>query len=118
MARCSAVWPTEPRAFMTSASVFHSFVFSSSLKSWSTVVGLVPSKRTRTLSFFFMSDSQSAVILSGAKLQRSGQGPRGQAFNLRSDVRADAVHSPRYFASLKMTMTTDYLVRLNLPVKR
>jgi len=31
-----------------------------------------------------MSDSQSAVILSGAKLQRSGQGPRGQAFNLRS----------------------------------
>src|SRR5215469_698083 len=53
MARCSAVWPNEPSAFITSASVFHSFVFSSSLKSWSTVVGLVPSNRTRTFSFFF-----------------------------------------------------------------
>src|SRR5215467_7316220 len=53
MARCSALWPIAPSAFITSASVFHSFVFSSSLKSWSTVVGLVPSNRTRTLSFFF-----------------------------------------------------------------
>src|SRR4029453_1865972 len=53
MARCSGVWPNVPSAFMTSASVFHSLVFSSSLKSWSTVVGLVPSNRTRTLSFFF-----------------------------------------------------------------
>src|SRR5215813_10306616 len=53
MARCSAVWPNEPSAFVTSASVFHSFVFSSSLKSWSTVVGLVPSNRTRTFNFFF-----------------------------------------------------------------
>src|SRR6266567_6244505 len=116
MARCSGVCPNASSAFITFASVFHSFVFSSSLKSWSILVGLVPSKSTRTLSFFFMSYSQSTVILSGAKLQRSGQGPRGQAFNLRSDVRADAVHSPRYFASLNMTMTTDYLVRLNLPV--
>src|SRR3954447_6766926 len=54
MARCSGVWPNVPSAFITSASVFQSFVFSSSLKSWSTVVGLVPSNRTRTLSFFFM----------------------------------------------------------------
>src|SRR6266446_7890793 len=38
---------------MTSASVFQSFVFSSFVKSWSSVVGLVPSKSTRTLSFFF-----------------------------------------------------------------
>src|SRR5689334_22591973 len=40
---------------MTSASVFQSFVFNSLVKSWSTVVGLVPSKSTRTLSFFFKS---------------------------------------------------------------
>src|SRR6266480_5404386 len=38
---------------MTFASVFQSGVFISALKSWSTVVGLVPSKSTRTLSFFF-----------------------------------------------------------------
>src|SRR4029077_4863750 len=54
MARCSGVCPDAPSAFITSASVFHSFVFSSSLKSWSTVVGLVPSNKTRTLSFFFI----------------------------------------------------------------
>src|SRR4029077_11210064 len=54
MARCSGVWPNVPSAFITSASVFHSFVFSSLLKSWSTVVGLVPSNRTRTLNLFFM----------------------------------------------------------------
>src|SRR5947207_13179083 len=54
MARCSGVCPNAPSAFITFASVFHSFVFSSSLKSWSTVVGLVPSNTTRTLSFFFM----------------------------------------------------------------
>jgi hypothetical protein len=29
-------------------------------------------------------DKQHVVILSEAKLQRSGQSPRGQAFNLRS----------------------------------
>src|SRR5437016_1788436 len=38
---------------MTFASVFQSGVFISALKSWSIFVGLVPSKRTRTLSFFF-----------------------------------------------------------------
>src|SRR3979411_1597208 len=38
---------------MTFASVFHSLVFISLVKSWSTVVGLVPSKSTSTLSFFF-----------------------------------------------------------------
>src|SRR3954467_10483550 len=70
MARCSAVWPNIPSAFITSASVFQSLVFNSSLKSWSTVVGLVPSNRTRTLSFFFMSYSQSAVIRTGAKRSR------------------------------------------------
>src|ERR1041384_8064112 len=53
MARCSAVCPNAPSAFMTSAVVFPSFVFSSSLKSWSTLVGLVPSNRTRTLIFLF-----------------------------------------------------------------
>ena len=41
-----------------------------------------------------------------------------EAKNLRSDVRADPVHSPRCFASLNMTITIDYFVRLNLPVKR
>src|SRR6059058_409632 len=53
MARCSAVWPSLPSAAMTSASVFQSLVFSSFVKSWSSFVGLVPSKSTRTLSFFF-----------------------------------------------------------------
>src|SRR6266550_625473 len=96
MARCSGVCPNAPSAFITFASVFHSFVFSSSLKSWSTVVGLVPSNRTRTLSFFFMLHLCVVVILSEAKLQRSGRSPRGQAFNLRSEVRTNAVHSPRY----------------------
>src|SRR5437667_6938020 len=38
---------------MTFASVFQSSVFISALKSWSIFVGPVPSKRTRTLSFFF-----------------------------------------------------------------
>src|SRR3981081_2567889 len=38
---------------MTFASVFQSSVFISLLKSWSIFVGRVPSKRTRTLSFFF-----------------------------------------------------------------
>src|SRR5207237_9219397 len=38
---------------MTFASVFQSSVFISLLKSWSIFVGPVPSKRTRTLSFFF-----------------------------------------------------------------
>src|SRR4051812_592629 len=54
MARCSALCPSSPSARITSASVFQSlFAFISLLKSWSTVVGPVPSKRTRTLSFFF-----------------------------------------------------------------
>src|SRR5262249_49467437 len=80
MARCSGVCPNAPSAFITSASVFHSFVFSSSLKSWSTVVGLVPSKRTRTLSFFFtLGHSERSEAES--RLQRSGRSPRGQAFN-------------------------------------
>src|SRR5437879_7392569 len=38
---------------MTFASVFQSSVFISALKSWSILVGRIPSKRTRTLSFFF-----------------------------------------------------------------
>src|SRR6266487_3699053 len=38
---------------MTFASVFQSSVFISALKSWSILVGRAPSKRTRTLSFFF-----------------------------------------------------------------
>src|SRR5437899_2878416 len=38
---------------MTFASVFQSSVFISALKSWSILVGPVPSKTTRTLSFFF-----------------------------------------------------------------
>src|SRR5437867_4757745 len=38
---------------MTFASVFQSSVFISALKSWSILVGPVPSKRTRTFSFFF-----------------------------------------------------------------
>src|SRR5438445_13753127 len=38
---------------MTFASVFQSSVFISALKSWSILVGPMPSKRTRTLSFFF-----------------------------------------------------------------
>src|SRR6266700_339779 len=53
IARCSAVWPSAPSAAMTFASVFQSGVFISALKSWSIFVGLVPSKSTRTLSFFF-----------------------------------------------------------------
>src|SRR3954451_9493202 len=54
MARCSALWPSSPSARITSASVFQSLLaFISLLKSWSTVVGPVPSKRTSTLSFFF-----------------------------------------------------------------
>jgi hypothetical protein len=45
-----------------------------------------------------------AVILSEAKLQRSGRGPRGQAFNLGS-ISANARHGidQRCFASLNMT---------------
>ena len=67
------------------------------------------------------------VILSEAKLQRSGRSPRGQAFNLRPSL---GLADPEMFESvascfafrcsalLNMTMTSDYLVRLNLPVKR
>src|ERR1700736_3948242 len=53
-ARCSAVWPRLSSAAITLASVFHSLVFSSLLRSWSTAVGRVPSDSTRTLSFFFI----------------------------------------------------------------
>src|SRR4030095_2057912 len=78
MARCSGVCPKAPSAFITSASVFHSFVFSSSLKSWSTVVGLVPSKRTKTLSFFFML-GHSERSEAESRLQRSPESFRGEA---------------------------------------
>src|SRR6266404_6954116 len=53
MARCSAVWPSVPSASIMFASVFQSLCFSSLLKSSSILVGRAPSKRTRTLSFFF-----------------------------------------------------------------
>src|SRR4051794_19520026 len=65
-ARCSAVWPRVFSAAITLASVFHSLVFSSLLKSWSTAVGCVPSERTRTLSFFFT--SLGALELPGEKV--------------------------------------------------
>src|SRR5204862_4998588 len=77
MARCSGVCPIAPSAFITSASVFHSFVFSSSLKSWSTVVGLVPSNKTRTFSFFFTSALFRALEFAGEKIihhQRRDEG--------------------------------------------
>src|SRR4029450_7231528 len=73
MARCSGVCPSAPSAFITSASVFHSFVFSSSLKSWSTVVGLVPSNRTRTLSFFFIVLESVAACLREARASPAGR---------------------------------------------
>src|SRR5713101_4583390 len=53
MARCFAVWPSAPSAAMTFASVFQSLCFSSLLRSSSIFVGRMPSKSTRTLSFFF-----------------------------------------------------------------
>src|SRR6266403_1197259 len=53
MARCSAVWPSVPSAAITFASVFQSSCFISLVRSSSILVGRVPSKRTRTLSFFF-----------------------------------------------------------------
>src|SRR5262249_46697813 len=81
MARCSGVWPNEPSAFITSASVFHSFVFSSSLKSWSTVVGLVPSNRTRTLSFFFIVEESVA-----ASLREARASPTGRRLQIRNAV--------------------------------
>src|SRR5436190_17038095 len=99
MARCSGVFPIAPIAFITSASVFHSFVFSSSLKSWSTVVGLVPSNRRRTLSFFFMLGHPSGA-------ERSRGIPRKHLKFSQRDV------------STSLDMTKDYFVRLNLPVKR
>src|SRR5260370_27205718 len=51
---------------MTFASVFQSGVFISALKSWSIFVGLVPSKSTRTLSFFFT--LFGALELAGEKI--------------------------------------------------
>src|ERR1700757_2551010 len=68
MARCSGACPNAPSAFITSASVFHSFVFSSSLKSWSSLVGLVPSNRTRTLCFFFTGWLFRALEFAGEKI--------------------------------------------------
>src|SRR6266404_5256276 len=53
IARCSAVWPSSLSAAITFASVSHSSVFISSLKSASIGVGWTPSNKTRTLSFFF-----------------------------------------------------------------
>src|SRR3954463_13906160 len=99
MARCSGVWPNVPSAFITSASVFHSFVFSSSLKSWSTVVGLVPSNRTRTLSFFF-------ILGHSERSEAESRIPRKHLKLSQRDV------------STSLDMTKDYFVRLNLPVKR
>ena len=45
MARCSTVWPSSASAARTLASVFQSSVFSSALKSWSSVVGAMASNR-------------------------------------------------------------------------
>src|SRR6185312_3895143 len=81
MARCSGVCPSAPSAFITSASVFHSFVFSSSLKSWSTVVGLVPSNRTRTLSFFFIVLESVA-----ASLREARASPTGRRLQIRNAI--------------------------------
>src|SRR6266849_8754155 len=53
MARCFAVWPSAPSAAITFDSVFQSSVFISWLRSSSIFVGRMPSKSTRTLSFFF-----------------------------------------------------------------
>src|SRR5260370_32809756 len=63
---------------MTFASVFQSGVFISALKSWSIFVGLVPSKSTRTLSFFFT--LFGALELAGEKI----------IHHQRRDVRGDA----------------------------
>ena len=51
------------------------------------------------------------VILSEAKLQRSGRSPRGQAFNLGSvlDTPAKTGNNQRCFASLNMTAVCDAL---------
>src|SRR3984893_6266313 len=72
IARCSAVWPSLPSAAITSASVFQSFVFISLLKSWSILVGLVPSNNTRTLSFFFTNERLLSLLgpleLAGEKI--------------------------------------------------
>src|SRR5215469_11536097 len=104
MARCSAVWPNEPSAFVTSASVFHSFVFSSSLKSWSRVVGLVPSNRTRTLSFFFTLISAPCHSERSEESQTlcwtQGTQPKSEMFRFAQHDKIEA----------------GYFVRLNLPL--
>src|SRR5262249_56670252 len=82
MASWCAVCTTAPSAFITSASVFHSLVFSSSLKSWATVVGRVPSKRTRTLSFFF-------IVL------ESRASPKGRRQQTRNAISFGALEFPR-----------------------
>src|SRR6266481_8215988 len=53
---------------MTFASVFHSLVFISSLRSSSILVGRTPSKRTRTLSFFFTRFLFGALEFAGEKI--------------------------------------------------
>src|SRR4029453_714512 len=70
----SAVWPSAPSAAITSPSVFQSFVFISLVKSWSSVVGLVPSKSTRTLSFFFT--LFGALEFSGEKIIHHQRGDK------------------------------------------
>src|SRR6476660_7863284 len=104
MARCSGAWPNVPSAFITSASVFHSFVFSSSLKSWSTVVGLVPSNRTRTLSLFFTLNFFAAILI-----------PQLWEKNLRSSLGVSKEIS-EMFRFAQHDKKGIYLVRLNLPV--
>src|SRR6185437_11828380 len=59
---------------MTSPSVFQSFVFISLVKSWSIVVGLVPSKSTRALSFFFT--LFGALEFSGKKIVHHQRGDK------------------------------------------
>src|SRR5512144_2023040 len=107
MARCSGVCPNVPSAFITSASVFHSFVFSSSLKSWSTVVGLVPSNKTRTLSFFFTLHFFAVILI-----------PQSREKDLRSSLGVSPRRYSEMFRFAQHDKKTDYFVRLNFPVKR
>src|ERR1700736_267711 len=72
MARCSAVWPSVPSAAITFASVFQSSCFISLVRSSSILVGRVPSKRTRTLSFFFT--LFRALELAGEKIIHDQRG--------------------------------------------
>src|SRR3954454_19408213 len=78
MAKCSAVWPNVLSAAITFRSVFQSSVFISLLKSWSIVVGPPPSKRTRTLSFFFTSSLLSALEPAGEEIIHDQGGDEGR----------------------------------------